>query len=192
MGKAWSSRLVGLSLSSVPGHSIAHPPEDATPFLVYWPALVDAARVPVTLRLQGEAIAIAPVAGTTTARAPIEEALPPAPAGRGCARRSAASSARARATRAATPTSASGAARPPPTPGSRASSPSTGCARSSPISAPFAIDRAMLPNLHAVNFTIRGILGDGVAASTRSDPQAKTLGEYVRARVVELPAELGA
>ena len=48
----------------------------------------------------------------------------------------------------------------------------------------------MLPNLHAVNFTIRGILGDGVAASTRSDPQAKTLGEYVRARVVELPAEL--
>jgi hypothetical protein len=59
-----------------------------------------------------------------------------------------------------------------------------------PDLAPFAIDRAMLPNLHAVNFTIRGILGDGVAASTRSDPQAKTLGEYVRARVVELPADL--
>ena len=59
-----------------------------------------------------------------------------------------------------------------------------------PDLAPFAIDRAMLPNLHAVNFTIRGILGDGVAASTRSDPQAKTLGEYVRARVVELPGEL--
>jgi len=59
-----------------------------------------------------------------------------------------------------------------------------------PDLASFAIDRALLPNLHAVNFTIRGLLGDGVAASTRSDPQAKTLGEYVRARVVELPAEL--
>jgi hypothetical protein len=58
-----------------------------------------------------------------------------------------------------------------------------------PDLAPYAVDRAMLPNLHAVNFTIRGILGDGVAASTRSDPQAKTLGEYVRARIVELPVE---
>jgi hypothetical protein len=41
-----------------------------------------------------------------------------------------------------------------------------------------------------VHFTIRGLLGDGVAASTRSDPQAKTLGEYVRARIVALPEAL--
>jgi hypothetical protein len=47
-----------------------------------------------------------------------------------------------------------------------------------------------LPNLRAVCFVIRGLLGDGVAASTRSDPQAKTLGEYVRARVVDVPAVL--
>ena len=105
-------------------------------------------------------------------------------------RRSAASSARARATKAATPTSASGDARRPRTPGSRTSLTVERLRALFPDLAPFTIDRAMLPNLHAANFTIRGILGDGVAASTRSDPQAKTLGEYVRARVVELPAEL--
>ena len=39
-------------------------------------------------------------------------------------------------------------------------------------------------------FTSKGILGDGVAASTRSDPQAKTLGEYLRAKIVQMPAAI--
>jgi hypothetical protein len=38
-----------------------------------------------------------------------------------------------------------------------------------------------------VNFTIRGILGEGVAASLRLDGQAKTLGEYLRAKIVAVP-----
>jgi hypothetical protein len=59
-----------------------------------------------------------------------------------------------------------------------------------PDLAPFPITRTLLPNLHAMNFTIAGLLGQGVAASTRPDPQAKTLGEYVRARVIELPRAL--
>jgi hypothetical protein len=59
-----------------------------------------------------------------------------------------------------------------------------------PDCAPFAVDRYELPNLLAVNFVIRGILGDGVAASVRSDPQAKTLGEYLRAKVVEMPESI--
>jgi len=33
-------------------------------------------------------------------------------------------------------------------------------------------------------------LGDGVASSTRSDPQAKTLGEYLRAKIVGIPESL--
>jgi hypothetical protein len=47
-----------------------------------------------------------------------------------------------------------------------------------------------LPNLGAVNVVIHGLLGDGVAASTRFDPQAKGLGEWVRARRVHIPQEL--
>ncbi|MGC0417714.1 acyclic terpene utilization AtuA family protein [Embleya sp. AB8] len=52
------------------------------------------------------------------------------------------------------------------------------------------IDRYELPNLRAVNFVVRGLLGDGVAATTRPDPQAKGLGEYVRSRWVDIPRAL--
>ncbi|MFE0590960.1 acyclic terpene utilization AtuA family protein [Micromonospora echinospora] len=52
------------------------------------------------------------------------------------------------------------------------------------------VERHELPNLRAVNFVIRGLLGQGVAASTRFDPQAKALGELLRSRIVDLPAEL--
>ncbi len=45
-----------------------------------------------------------------------------------------------------------------------------------------------LPNLAAVNLVVRGLLGDGVASSTRPDPQAKGLGEYLRSRRVPIPA----
>ena len=47
-----------------------------------------------------------------------------------------------------------------------------------------------LPNLGGVNVLIHGLLGDGVAASTRFDPQAKGLGEWVRSRLVNIPEEL--
>ena len=59
-----------------------------------------------------------------------------------------------------------------------------------PDCASYAIDRYRLPNLLAVNFYIRGLLGEGAAASVRSDPQAKTLGEYLRAKIIEMPESI--
>jgi hypothetical protein len=47
-----------------------------------------------------------------------------------------------------------------------------------------------LPNLGAVNVVIHGLLGEGVAASSRFDPQAKALGEWIRSRHVDVPEEL--
>ena len=47
-----------------------------------------------------------------------------------------------------------------------------------------------LGNLRAVNIVIEGLLGEGVASSTRFDPQAKGLGEYLRSRHVDIPAGL--
>jgi len=204
VGKAWASRVVALSLSSIPGHSLTHPPADAAPYLVFWPALVDAARVTATVTLDGEgaralvapppitapleqlgdraldlagAAALAGIAasqlGGPTARAPLGRLLGARSGDKGgnanlglWARSDAAF-----AWAAATLT----------TDRMRALFPDL---------APFPIDRTLLPNLRAVHFLIRGLLGDGVAASTRIDPQAKTLGEYVRARVLEVPAAL--
>jgi hypothetical protein len=56
-----------------------------------------------------------------------------------------------------------------------------------PETGPLAIDRYELPNLRAVNFVIHGLLGPGAAGSTRFDPQAKALGEWLRARLVDVP-----
>jgi hypothetical protein len=52
------------------------------------------------------------------------------------------------------------------------------------------VRRYELPNLCALNFVVVGLLGLGVAASTRPDPQAKGLGEYLRSRYVDIPAAL--
>jgi hypothetical protein len=59
-----------------------------------------------------------------------------------------------------------------------------------PECAPLDVRRFELPNLSALNFVIIGLLGEGVAASTRPDPQAKGLGEYLRSRTAEIPAAL--
>ena len=94
----------------------------------------------------------------------------------------------------ATPTSASGSA-----PASARTSGRSGCAsfvtvdrvrRLVPEAADLEIEVFALPNLRGVNVLIHGLLGDGVAASTRFDPQAKALGEWLRSRLVSIPEEL--
>ena len=52
------------------------------------------------------------------------------------------------------------------------------------------VERHELPNLLAINFVVRDLLEEGVAASTRTDAQAKSLGEWLRARWVDIPVEL--
>ena len=63
-------------------------------------------------------------------------------------------------------------------------------ATADPEAASLGIDRYELPNLLAVNFVIKGLLGRGVAATARIDPQAKGLGEYFRSRYAEVPSAL--
>lgn len=59
-----------------------------------------------------------------------------------------------------------------------------------PEAAPLDIEIHPLANLAAVNIVIHGLLGDGVASSTRLDPQAKGLGEWLRARECAIPTGL--
>ncbi|MFK7897088.1 MAG: acyclic terpene utilization AtuA family protein [Myxococcota bacterium] len=54
----------------------------------------------------------------------------------------------------------------------------------------FKIDRYRFPALRSLNFVIHGILEEGVAAATRQDGQAKSLGEWLRARHADIPAAL--
>ncbi|GAA2785598.1 acyclic terpene utilization AtuA family protein [Saccharopolyspora taberi] len=59
-----------------------------------------------------------------------------------------------------------------------------------PEAAELTVRRTLLPNLRAVNFVVEGILGRGAAYQARFDPQAKGLGEWLRARHVPIPEEL--
>jgi hypothetical protein len=59
-----------------------------------------------------------------------------------------------------------------------------------PEAAPLVVDRHELPNLRALNFVISGLLGEGVASSTRPDAQAKSLGEFLRSRLVDIPEDV--
>ncbi|EKX60848.1 acyclic terpene utilization AtuA family protein [Streptomyces ipomoeae] len=56
-----------------------------------------------------------------------------------------------------------------------------------PETAELPVTRHTLPNLRALNFTVEGILGEGVASQHRFDPQAKALGEWLRSRHLDIP-----
>lgn len=56
-----------------------------------------------------------------------------------------------------------------------------------PESGPLKVTRHPLPHLRALNFVVEGILGEGVAAQHRFDPQAKALGEWLRSRHLDIP-----
>jgi hypothetical protein len=57
-----------------------------------------------------------------------------------------------------------------------------------PSVAGLPVERHCLPNILAINFVVIGLLGRGVAASTRLDPQAKALGEELRGALADIPA----
>ena len=59
-----------------------------------------------------------------------------------------------------------------------------------PEAADAQVERFVLPNILSINFVIHGILQEGVASSTRQDAQAKGLGEWLRARHVDIPKTL--
>jgi len=52
------------------------------------------------------------------------------------------------------------------------------------------IERHAFPRIRALNFVLHGYLGEGAASSPAVDPQAKTLAEYLRARLVDVPERL--
>lgn len=191
VGRSFSAAVIEMALASIPGFTCTTPPGDATPYVLYWPALVSRSAVEERLFMGDEEIAIAaPPPAYTSALDPWPEIQAPAPAGP----RVQAMFGRAFGARS----------------GDKGGDANLGVwARSSegytflreflaverlvellPDLAPFPIERYELPNLFALNFYVRGLLGDGVSSSTRVDPQAKTLGEYLRGKVVELPVAL--
>jgi hypothetical protein len=193
VGRAFSNAVTELGLATIPGFfGVGGGPSAGRPFGVYEPARVPAELVPQeVVLLGGDAREIESVAppGRTAVR-PAAEPTAPAPGGR--------------TTRA--PLGSVFGARS----GDKGGNANLGVfARSDaawawldafldvgrlrallPEVAPLVIERHRLPALRSLNFVVHGLLEEGVAAATRQDPQAKSLGEWLRARVVDLPEAL--
>ncbi|MFE3449853.1 acyclic terpene utilization AtuA family protein [Nonomuraea sp. NPDC059194] len=188
-GRAFSSAVVETGLASYPGFYGLAPPGDASPYGVYWPTLIPAADVTPRVFMGGEEVAV-PSDGSCSPAVEVPVAPPPrwegaevptvtAPLGRVAGARSGDKGGNANlgvwvrtpeeyGWLAATLTAERLVELLPGLEGSR-------------------VERYELPNLNALNFVVHGLLGRGVAASPRLDPQAKALGEELRAQTVEVP-----
>ncbi|AIY01371.1 hypothetical protein ART_1772 [Arthrobacter sp. PAMC 25486] len=195
VGRAFSNAAVQIGLASYPGFHLTAPPGDAAPYGVYTPGWVRATAVPHLVTLpDGTTAEVPPHPGTVpsaVALATVEEPTLPqfrqgsttarAPLGRVAAARS----------------------------GDKGGDANVGVwvERDDawpwlvhtltverlrdllPETKTLEIERHVLPKLHAVNFVIRGLLGEGVASNARFDAQAKALGEWLRARHLDIPEE---
>ncbi|MPY77109.1 MAG: acyclic terpene utilization AtuA family protein [Actinophytocola sp.] len=192
VGRPFSGAAIELALASYPGFSVTAPPSDASPYGVYRAAFVDAKAVPhVAVLPDGARTDIAPAASTQALTEVAEPALPE-PLEPGPTRR--------------LPLGTIAGARS----GDKGGNANLGVwvrserawrwlvhtldvdelRRLLPETAELPVTRHVLGNLWALNFVIDDILGQGVASQARFDPQAKGLGEWLRARHVDIPEEL--
>jgi hypothetical protein len=192
VGRAFSNKAVEMALASYPGFFVTSPPTEASAFGVYWPAAVPSDLIQQQVVFEGERVPVAPVV-PPSAGAPDEPETPAPPApGDGPVER--------------LPLGVICGARS----GDKGGNANVGVwvhnrdafawlyhhltverfKQLLPETASLRVERYPLPNLLSINFIVHGLLGDGVAASTRSDPQAKSLGEYLRAKLADIPKSL--
>ncbi|WP_326611764.1 DUF1446 domain-containing protein [Streptomyces scopuliridis] len=193
VGRAVSGAAVELALGSYPGFHVTAPPGKGVPYGVFEAAYVDASEVAHTAVLpDGRRVAV-PTPLCTTALEPVPAPPPPEPLPAGLPTRR-------------VPLGLVVGARS----GDKGGDANVGVwARSEdgwrwlahelttdrfreliPESRELTVIRHLLPRLRAVNFTVEGLLGEGVAAQARFDPQAKALGEWLRARHADIPEVL--
>ena len=216
VGKAFTAPLVELALASYPGFTLTAPPAPGTPYGVYRSALVDRSTVRERVVMQDgthlhpERAASTPDGGRSTT---VAAGLWPGHGGRARNERPGVPAAAVGRSAAAGPTR-----RVPlgtiahARSGDKGGDANVGVwARDGredraawlrehltpervkallPEAADLDVEVHPLPNLRAVNIVLRGLLGQGVAASSRFDPQAKAVGEWLRSRHVDVPEAL--
>lgn len=194
-GKRFSAAVIEMALANIPGFTATAPPDDAKPSVLNWPALLPASYLKQIIHIDGETIELderAPANAEPPAiAAPSPE--PPSPLDPGTATIS-------------MPIGRVFGARS----GDKGGDANLGVWARTPATFEFlrrflstekltellpstsslTIQRSELPNLLALNFVIKGLLGQGAGTSPRIDPQAKALAELFRSRIIEIPAGL--
>ena len=193
VGRMFSAKMIELALANYPGFFTGGGVRSGGPVLVYWPALIDSKYIKETVHVDGKKIEVLPtnqlgLEEIYYQKQPID--VPPAPSDAPLRK----------------PLGELFGAR---------SGDKGGCAnigvwaktenafsflneyltvetlkKLMPDVAEFDIDRYELPNILSLNFYIHGILQDGVSSNTRKDGQAKSLGEYLRSKYIDMPKSL--
>lgn len=193
VGRLFSAKVVELSLANFPGYTGRNMVSSGAPFIIYWPALIDSRHIVEHVYCNGKVTEVIPTSQlglddiyyqqqpTRIPQSPVGEAVR-IPFGRLFGTRS----------------------------GDKG-----GCANLGvwaktdaaygflhrfltvdafkqllPDIAQYEVERYELPNLRALNFYVRGMLKDGVSSTTRIDGQAKSFGEYLRAKYIDVPRSL--
>ena len=193
VGRLFGAKVVEIGLGNIPGFTMSTGPGAGDSFLCHWPALIDSKHVVEHVHVNGQVIDVKPsnqlglppvnhkVVAASVATAPGGKTVS-IPFGRLYGTRS----------------------------GDKGGCANLGVWATSDESyaflyayltvekfkellqdtAEFEVIRYEMPNICSLNFYIKGILGEGVAASVRIDGQAKSLGEYLRAKTIEVPSVL--
>ena len=194
VGRLFTAKIIELALANYPGFFSKTPPGPGAPFIRYWPALIDSKHVYEKIHFSGEEHMIRPTCidypDQTTKRNAVNIEIEKAsyyeheniPLGRIIGARS----------------------------GDKG-----GCANLGvwtktneaysfiyhyltvkqlrkllPDLNDYEIERYDFPNIKSLNFYIKGILEDGASSNTKVDALAKSLGEYLRAKYVNVPKQL--
>ena len=185
----FSAKIVELGLANIPGFTATAPPTKGGPAIIHWPTLISTKHIQQKVMVDEKVVMVDSVLPDPSAPVPDAKkiTIPPMPMGKMIRM----PLGRVFATRS----------------GDKGGNANLGVWAKTPEAyaflrefltteklkellrdmSGFEMERYEFPNLLAVNFYIKGVLGEGVAASMRSDPQAKTLGEYLRAKVIEMP-----
>ena len=195
IGRAFSGAAVELALASYPGFHLTAPPGDAQPYGVFTAAYLDRAEVEqVAVLPDGRSVPVAEPE-PTAALTPAEPAVVPSWPGDGPAepvrRVPLGTVVGARSGDKGGDANVGVWARDPAAwPWLATTLTEAKLRELLPEAAGLPVTRYLLPSLHAVNFVIEGLLGEGVAAAARFDPQAKALGEWLRSRYLDVPEAL--
>ena len=196
VGRAFSAAAVELALASYPGFTMTSPPGNASPYGIYRPAYVDRSEVEqVVVMPDGERIVIADGVGVPSGSTTVPPVVEPVETSAPTKRVPLGTFVHARS-------------------GDKGGDANIGLwigqgdrrdARIAwlldlvtpdlvrsllPEAKDLDVEVFPLPNLGGVNVLVHGLLGEGVAASTRFDPQAKAVGEWLRSRLVDVPEDL--
>ena len=192
VGKNFAQKVVELALSNIPGYT-GRGPTGTGPVIAYWPALIDSKHIVERVVIDGESVDVLPtqqldVEEIYYQQTPVDLGKVPAgdtqaiPLGRLFGTRS----------------------------GDKGGCANVGIwaktdqARAFlfdfltveklqallPETADYKVERYEMPNLKALNFYVHDILGAGVSSNDRIDGQAKSMGEYLRSIVVDVPSTL--